>query len=205
MDECQAIRGHWVLFTREEVGQVHATLGTYKKENDLDDEQLDDLIYSSQPTNGFWSLHRSCRAPEGGQVHLLPLFRRARDPLAKAGKWGAAEDEQLCRAVQKKGNDWVAIAELVQRSPADCSDQFRQHTQYQGIRRRDLLTLHLYGKGAWSSEEEGQLHHTIEELAQEDVMSPHNMDHCNETAATFHNNHPNGTAFQNKALAKPRS
>ncbi|KAI9458324.1 hypothetical protein F5148DRAFT_1151023 [Russula earlei] len=183
MDECQAIRGRW-----EEVGQVHAALGTYKKENDLDDEQLDDLIYSSQPTNGFWS--RIARAvPQRGVKSVFYHVRRARDPLAKAGKWGAAEDEQLRRAVQKKGNDWVAVAELVQRSPADCSDRFRQHTQYQGIRRRDLLTLHLYGKGAWSSEEEGQLHHAIEELAREDVMSPHNMDRCNETAATFHNNH----------------
>ncbi|KAI9445670.1 hypothetical protein F5148DRAFT_1153735, partial [Russula earlei] len=149
--------------TREEVGQVHATLGTYKKENDLDDEQLDDLIYSSQPTNGFWS--RIARAmPQRGVKSVFYHVQRAHDPLAKAGKWGAAEDEQLRRAVQKKGNDWVAVAELVQHSPADCSDRFRQHTQYQGIRRRDLLTLHLYGKGAWSSEEEGQLHHAIEEL-----------------------------------------
>ncbi|KAI9462550.1 hypothetical protein F5148DRAFT_1150480 [Russula earlei] len=128
--------------TREEVGQVHATLGTYKKENDLDDEQLDDLIYSSQPTNGFWS--RIARAmPQRGVKSVFYHVQHAHDPLAKAGKWGAAEDEQLR------------------------SDRFRQHTQYQGIRRRDLLMLHLYGKGAWSSEEEGQLHHTIEELAQE--------------------------------------
>ncbi|KAI9451950.1 hypothetical protein F5148DRAFT_1152351 [Russula earlei] len=180
--------------TREEVGQVHATLGTYKKENDLDDEQLDDLIYSSQPTNGFWRPHRSVYTqlvpcPRGGSSPSFTTFSMRMIPLLKQGSGGAAEDEQLRRAVQKKGNDWVAVAELVQHSPADCSDRFRQHTQYQGIRRRDLLMLHLYGKGAWSSEEEGQLHHTIEELAQEDVMSPHNMDHCNETAATFHNNH----------------
>ncbi|KAI9449595.1 hypothetical protein F5148DRAFT_1291392 [Russula earlei] len=143
-------------FTREEVGQVHAALGTYKKENDLDDEQLDDLIYSSQPTNGFWS-RMAHAVPQRGVKSVFYHVRRARDPLAKAGKWGAAEDEQLRRAVQKKGNDWVAVAELVQRSPADCSDRFCQHTQYQGIRRR----------GAWSSEEEGQLHHAIEELARE--------------------------------------
>ncbi|KAI9451102.1 hypothetical protein F5148DRAFT_1152559 [Russula earlei] len=166
-------------FTREEVGQVHATLGTYKKENDL---------YTQR-----------------GVKSIFYHVQHVHDPLAKAGKWGAAEDEQLYRAVQKKGNDWVAVAELVQHSLADCSDWFHQHTQYQGIRRRDLLMLHLYGKGAWSSEEEGQLLHAIEELAWEDVMSPHNMDHCNETAATFHNSHPNGTAFQNKVLAKPQS
>ncbi|KAI9458046.1 hypothetical protein F5148DRAFT_1151097 [Russula earlei] len=135
-------------FTREEVGQVHAALGTYKKENDLDDEQLDDLIYSSQPTNGFWS--RIARAvPQRGVKSVFYHVRRARDPLAKAGKWGAAEDEQLRSAHRPTVATGFA------------------HTQYQGIRRRDLLTLHLYGKGAWSSEEEGQLHHAIEELARE--------------------------------------
>ncbi|KAI9434922.1 hypothetical protein F5148DRAFT_1154725 [Russula earlei] len=109
-------------FTREEVGQIHAALGMYKKENDLDDEQLDDLIYSSQPTNGFGATSR------GGVKSIFYHVQCACDPLAKAGKWGAAEDEQLCRAVQKKGNGWVAVTELVQHSPADCSDWFHQHT-----------------------------------------------------------------------------
>ncbi|KAI9451354.1 hypothetical protein F5148DRAFT_1152506 [Russula earlei] len=83
-------------FTREEVGQVHAALGMYKKENDLDAEQLDDLIYSSQPTNGFWS-HIACAMPQRGVKSVFYHIWRACDPLAKAGKWGAAGDEQLHR------------------------------------------------------------------------------------------------------------
>ncbi|KAI9512682.1 hypothetical protein F5148DRAFT_1145989 [Russula earlei] len=144
MDECQAIRGRWKMTWMTSSWMISYTLPS--------------LLM------GFGAASL-VPVPQRGVKSVFYHVRRARDPLAKAGKWGAAEDEQLR------------------------SDRFRQHTQYQGIRRRDLLTLHLYGKGAWSSEEEGQLHHAIEELAREDVMSPHNMDRCNETAATFHNNH----------------
>ena len=40
------------------------------------------------------------------------------------------------RAVQTHGSNWVAVADLVQRTPADCSDRFRQHTQFQDTKRR---------------------------------------------------------------------
>ncbi|KAI9428597.1 hypothetical protein BJY52DRAFT_1104569, partial [Lactarius psammicola] len=83
--------------------------------------------------------------------------RRARDSIGKAGKWSAAEDEQLQIAVQTHGKDWAVVADLVQCSAADCSDQFRQHTQYKGTKQR----------GAWSLEEEGQLLRAIEGLAQD--------------------------------------
>lgn len=76
------------------------------------------------------------------------------------------------RAVQRHGSNWVAVADLVQRSPADCSDRYRQHLQYQGTKRRGTsstqcclrLTLQFF-QGTWSLEEESQLLHAIEELA----------------------------------------
>jgi hypothetical protein len=60
-------------FTKEEVGKIQAALDMYQKvrhsvnriycihtfigvkENNLDDEELDDLVHSSQSANGFWS------------------------------------------------------------------------------------------------------------------------------------------------------
>ena len=59
-------------FTKEEVGKIQATLDMYQKvhhlfncypthtfigiqEHNLDGEELDDLIHSSQSANGFWS------------------------------------------------------------------------------------------------------------------------------------------------------
>src|ERR1700744_2289819 len=84
------------------------------------------------------------------------------------------------RAVQTHGKDWVAVADLVQRSAADCSDQFRQHIQYNEIKRkgmypgqhRSLFSLCIAqpcacSKGTWSSEEEGQLLHAIKGLARD--------------------------------------
>jgi hypothetical protein len=49
------------------------------------------------------------------------------------------------------GSAWVAVADLVQRSPADCSDRYRQHVQYKDTKRTGMsptqcclhLTLHL--------------------------------------------------------------
>ncbi|KAH9033062.1 hypothetical protein EDB85DRAFT_2145101 [Lactarius pseudohatsudake] len=143
-------------FSKEETQKIHDTIQMYQKENNLDDERLDDLIHSSEPAKGFWS--RIARAvPQRGVKSVFYHVRRARDYLGKAGKWSAAEDEQLRIAVQKHGKDWVAVADLVQRSAADCSDRFRQHVQYKGTKR----------KGAWSSEEEGQLLHAIEGLARD--------------------------------------
>ncbi|KAH9012572.1 hypothetical protein EDB85DRAFT_1877650, partial [Lactarius pseudohatsudake] len=143
-------------FSKEETQKIHDTIQMYQKENNLDDERLDDLIHSSEPAKGFWS--RIARAvPLRGVKSVFYHVRRARDYLGKAGKWSAAEDEQLRIAVQKHGKDWVAVADLVQRSAADCSDRFRQHIQYKATKR----------KGAWSSEEEGQLLHAIEGLARD--------------------------------------
>ncbi|KAH9035454.1 hypothetical protein EDB83DRAFT_2318755 [Lactarius deliciosus] len=61
----------------------------------------------------------------------------------------------LSLAVQKYRKDWVAVMDLVQHSAANCSYQCHQHIQYKGTK----------WKGAWSSEEEGQLLHAIEGLA----------------------------------------
>jgi len=104
-----------------------------------------------------WMYVLARTVPSRGVKSVFYHVRRARDSLAKAGKWCAAEDEQLRKAVQTYGNDWAAVAGLVQRPPADCSDRFRQYAQYQGSGRR----------GVWSLEEEGQLVRVIEELAQQ--------------------------------------
>jgi len=62
-------------FSKEETQKIHDTIQMYQKvcrtsetrtffpsclpisvqENDLDDERLDDLVYSSDPAQGFWS------------------------------------------------------------------------------------------------------------------------------------------------------
>ena len=39
------------------------------------------------------------------------------------------------------GTAWVAVAELVQCSPTDCSDQYHQHVQYQGTKRTGIVCL----------------------------------------------------------------
>src|SRR5713226_982321 len=70
------------------------------------------------------------------------------------------------------GSAWVAVADLVQCSPADCSDRYRQHVQYKDTKRTGTsptqyclqLTLHLF-QGAWSPEEESRLLCVIEKLA----------------------------------------
>ncbi|KAH9046704.1 hypothetical protein EDB84DRAFT_1435350 [Lactarius hengduanensis] len=145
-------------FTKEEIQKIHDAIQMYQKENNLDDERLNDLIHSesSEPAKGFWS-YIARTVPQRGVKSVFYHVRRARDSIGKAGKWSAAEDEQLRIAVQTHGKDWAVVADLVQRSAADCSDRFRQHTQYKETRR----------KGAWSSEEECQLLHTIEGLAQD--------------------------------------
>ncbi|KAH9988303.1 hypothetical protein BJV77DRAFT_1022435 [Russula vinacea] len=100
----------------------------------------------------------SARAvPHRGVKSIFYHVRRARNCLAKAGKWSPAEDEQLLRAVRTHGNDWSAVADLVQRSNADCSDRYHQELQYKDTKRR----------GAWSSEEEGRLLLVIDELARD--------------------------------------
>ena len=43
------------------------------------------------------------------------------------------------RAVEKHGSDWLAIADWVHRSPADCSDRYRQHVQYKGTKRKGVF------------------------------------------------------------------
>src|SRR5712675_882955 len=42
------------------------------------------------------------------------------------------------RAIQKHGNNWAAVANMVQRLPADCSDWFHQYVQYQNNTRRGM-------------------------------------------------------------------
>ena len=42
------------------------------------------------------------------------------------------------RAVQSRGKDWTAVADLVQRTAADCSDRFRQHIQYKETKRKGV-------------------------------------------------------------------
>jgi hypothetical protein len=42
------------------------------------------------------------------------------------------------RAVQSHGKDWTAVADLVQRTAADCSDRFRQHIQYKETKRKGV-------------------------------------------------------------------
>ena len=99
-------------------------------------------------------MYVSARAvPQRGVKSVFYHVWRANDCLARAGKWTAAEDEQLrrydfcismcilspdlhLRAVQTHGSNWVAVADLVQRTPADCSDRFRQHTQFRDTKRR---------------------------------------------------------------------
>ncbi|KAF8463795.1 hypothetical protein DFH94DRAFT_616218, partial [Russula ochroleuca] len=135
----------------------------FVQEHNLDDNQLDDLIHPDAPNgsgSGFWS-YVACAVPQRGVKSIFYYVRCAHDGLGKGGKWGPAEDEHIqyltLRAVQKHGNDWLAVADLVKRSPADCSDRYRQHVQYKGTKR----------KGVWSSEEDSQLLHVIEELARE--------------------------------------
>ena len=114
-------------FTKEETQNVHDTIQMYQKvcrhprfifgcllisvqENDLDDERLDDMIYSAEPAKGFWSYigHRlfgSCRlglicvsaraVPPRGVKSVFYHVQCAHDSLGKAGKWSLAEDEQL--------------------------------------------------------------------------------------------------------------
>ncbi|KAH9030773.1 hypothetical protein EDB85DRAFT_1891417 [Lactarius pseudohatsudake] len=129
-------------FTKEEIQKIHDAIQMYQKENNLDDERLDDLIHSesSEPAKGFWS-YIARTVPQRG-----------------AGKWSAAEDEQLRIAVQMHGKDWAVVSGLSAAfSQPIVAIRFRQHTQYKETRR----------KGAWSSEEECQLLHTIEGLAQD--------------------------------------
>jgi len=99
--------------------------------------------------------------PQRGVKAVFYHVRRAYDGIGKAGKWVPEEDAQLRRAVQIHGNNWTAISELVMRSPSDCSDRFRQQTQYKRTRRR----------GAWSFEEEVQLVRALEELNREGKSS----------------------------------
>ncbi|KAF8268026.1 hypothetical protein EI94DRAFT_1579146, partial [Lactarius quietus] len=146
---------HKGQFTKEETQKICDMIQTYQKENNLDDEQLDDMIHSAEPAKGFWS-YIARAVPQRGVKSIFYHVRRACDSLGKAGKWSAAEDQQLRMAVQSHGKDWTAIADFVQRTAADCSDRFRQHIQYKETKRT----------GAWSSDEESQLVHAMEVLAQ---------------------------------------
>jgi len=141
-------------FTKREVERIDAAIQAYQEENEMDDERLEDLIHAIQPEKGFWTYIASA-VPQRGVKSVYYHVRRSRNIHAKRGKWTLEEDESLRVAVRDHGNDWVTIADIVKRSPADCSDRFRQHLRYKGFKR----------KGAWSSEEEGQLLHAIEELA----------------------------------------
>lgn len=48
------------------------------------------------------------------------------------------------RAVQIHGSNWLAVADSVQRSSADCSDRYRQHVRYKDTRRKGMsLTVLL--------------------------------------------------------------
>ncbi|KAH9013460.1 hypothetical protein EDB85DRAFT_2158194 [Lactarius pseudohatsudake] len=144
-DQAEFLATRWMSVKQFEEAGIICRKGPFSKE---ETQKIHDTIQMYQ---------KPVPVPQRGVKSVFYHVRRARDYLGKAGKWSAAEDEQLRIAVQKHGKDWVAVADLVQRSAADCSDRFRQHVQYKGTKR----------KGAWSSEEEGQLLHAIEGLARD--------------------------------------
>jgi hypothetical protein len=38
-------------------------------------------------------------------------------------------------------SDWVTVAELIGRSPADCRDRYHQHLQYKDTKRKGTVRL----------------------------------------------------------------
>ncbi|KAH9997052.1 hypothetical protein BJV77DRAFT_960316 [Russula vinacea] len=160
-------------FAKNEKRMIDDALQRYQKEHNLNDDQLNDLIHflhnlPDSSSNGFWSYVACVPAravPQRGIKQLFYHVRRARNSLGKGGKWSPAEDEHLRRkrptrrAVEKHGSDWLAIADWVHRSPADCSDRYRQVP--------NVKTDIFDSIWAWSEEEESQLLHAMKGLAKE--------------------------------------
>jgi hypothetical protein len=80
----------------------------------------------------------------GGQ--MIPLQEQESGVQQRMSNCESTNSVSVCilsldlhlRAVQIHGNNWVAVADLVQRTAADCSDRFRQHIQYHDTRRRGM-------------------------------------------------------------------
>lgn len=135
-------------FTDAEKRSLRMYLEDFQEVHQLSDEELVDLLMSKGKNTEknrygkFWP--ELAGAVPGRPVrYVKEVVKRMYDPRGRKGEWTMEEDYKLKQAYELYPNQWVKIAEEVQRTEFDCRDRWKGELKGRDSRKT----------GAWSEDE----------------------------------------------------
>ncbi|EKC98622.1 nucleolus protein [Trichosporon asahii var. asahii CBS 8904] len=135
-------------FTDAEKRSLRMYLEDFQEVHQLSDAELVDLLMSKGKNTEknrygkFWP--ELAGAVPGRPVrYVKEVVKRMYDPRGRKGEWTMEEDFKLKQAYELYPNQWVKIAEEVQRTEFDCRDRWKGELKGRDSRKT----------GAWSEEE----------------------------------------------------
>ncbi|KAN0124124.1 hypothetical protein V8E53_015870, partial [Lactarius tabidus] len=144
-------------FMETEKVVLEATLCRYQETHQLDDEQMEDLIFGTTKQDGFWS--DIARALPGRRLRsVYDYVQRTKHPLHKKRPWTDQDDVQLKIHIEnndKDKHDWTEIGDRMSRPAAECRDRYHKRIVHHE------LTLCA---GRWSLDEEARLVQIMQDL-----------------------------------------
>lgn len=117
-------------FTGAEISKLEDYRDNYCAEKDVTTWQFNDLIQAvvrerpkaKEMWQGMYEI-----IPYRKKVTIQRFCRRRFHNYQVRGTWSEEDDKALVRAVQEKGNSWVAVAQIMERHPEDVRDRWRNY------------------------------------------------------------------------------
>jgi hypothetical protein len=142
-------------FTPEEVETLKKTLCKYALNNNLTEDELRKLIVDSLKSKsaGIWSKVAE-EFPDRTVQSIQNICKRRFNPHNYKGKWTEAEVKKLIELVEVQGRKWVLIGQILERTPTNVRDKWREIGE-ENFKRRKAETV-------WSIEDSIRLVSLIE-------------------------------------------